>query len=308
MKKIILTLLVLCATTLSLQAQQVETYSAYDVNHDGATKVDDAVLVANRAQGKDTPDQEVAKAATIASLLQSIYDKLELLEERVDGLRSKYYLNVPDENGVCSAGHDYVDLGLKDAEGRTIYWATCNLGADKPEDPGLYFAWGEVEGNGPDVSDGREFYWNDYPLYDFESGMFLRYCFESWEEHKDDRTLLLRRDDAAVQHWDGSWRMPTTEEQDQLRENCDWVWDPTRKGMIVTGKNGNSIFLPAAGYRSKYWGLDQFGVTGYYWSSSLGETVQAAACILNFSQFDAYWGSFDRCCGLPIRAVCVAAE
>lgn len=308
MKKTCLTLVALCAATLAVQAQQqIETYSVYDVNHDGVTKADDAALVANSALGKEAPDQEMVEAATITSLLQSIDNRLEGLQEHVTDFKDKFRMNVPDENGVCAAGHDYVDLGLKDAQGHTIYWATCNIGADKPEDPGLYFAWAEVVGYGQDVSDGRKFDWESYRYCHDEKDHITKYFFGGIEGLSDHKTVLLREDDAASRHWGGSWRMPTEAELDLLRENCNWVWDPKKVGMTVTGPTGKSIFLPAAGYRNES-DLVLFKKNGYYWSSSLGETISASVGILNFTQYDAYWGALDRCCGLSVRAICVAGE
>jgi hypothetical protein len=156
-------------------------------------------------------------------------------------------------------GHEYVDLGLPSG----LLWATCNVGAESPEDYGDYFAWGETSPK----SD-----YDTYKYYSSSTDELTKYCTDSDYGLTDTKTTLDLIDDAARVNLGGSWRMPTSAEQDELREKCTWTWTTLNgiKGYKVTSKsNGNSIFLPAAGYRD---GTDVYSVgsLGDYWSSSLG--------------------------------------
>ena len=163
---------------------------------------------------------------------------------------------------------EYVDLGIT-VDGKKIKWATCNVGASKPEDYGDYFAWGETSGYN---SGKTNFSWTTY--FDTSDGgtTFTKYA-------TDKKTVLDFEDDAARASWGGSWRMPTDEEWTWLLENCTWTWTDNYNGTGVAGRivtsnvsgyKGNTIFLPAAGYRSNTY-LYSAGSNGYYWSSSLAE-------------------------------------
>ena len=159
-------------------------------------------------------------------------------------------------------GHGYVDLGLPSG----LKWATCNVGATKPEEYGNYYAWGETE--------PKTIYdWSTYKWCNGSDDTQTKYCTDSSYGTVDNKTVLELADDAARANWGGQWRMPTDEEWTELRENCEWTWTDDYngtgvKGRIVTSNiNGNSIFLPAAGYRY-YDDLDYAGSGGYYWSSS----------------------------------------
>ncbi len=144
--------------------------------------------------------------------------------------------DVPNNNG-----HEYVDLGL------SVKWATCNVGANKPEDYGDYYAWGEI-------------YTKD--VYDAET------CDTDYTFFGED--ISGNEDyDVAAYKWGGGWRMPTKAEIKELKSKCDWKWTTQNgvNGYKVTSKNGNHIFLPAAGYRH---GDSYIDVGGYgnYWCST----------------------------------------
>ena len=164
-------------------------------------------------------------------------------------------------------GHGYVDLGL------SVKWATKNVGASSSSDYGDYFAWGETETKSS---------------YDWDN------CFDclddtgdSWGTYKiGGKTSISPTSgyDTARENWGGTWRMPTIAELEELCNKCDWTWTSQggHYGALVTSKtNGNSIFLPAAGWR---YGTvtDDVGEHGNYWSSTLSSSVSYYARNLNF--------------------------
>ena len=154
------------------------------------------------------------------------------------------------------------------------YWAETNIGAEKPEDYGLYFWWGDTigyrrEGNAWVASDGSsrnfEFSEDNTPTYG-KNNATLRH--EGWMTSSG---VLSPVHDAAHVHWGGGWRMPTKQELDDLGSKCDWTWTTQNgvKGYVVKGRGayaGASIFLPAAGYGHGA-SLDYAGSFGNYWSS-----------------------------------------
>ena len=193
--------------------------------------------------------------------------------------------------------HESVDLGLPSG----LKWATCNVGAYVPEGYGYYFAWGEVE---PKTTYG----WSTYKYCVDNFDDLTKYCNNSdygKDGFTDNKTVLDPEDDAATANWGSAWRMPTKAEQDELRNNCTWNWTTLNgvKGYKVTGPNGNSIFLPAAGYvvaGTLYYA----GSDGYYWSSSLDTDNPSSAYYVSFySDFVGLYYS-GRYCGQSVRPVC----
>lgn len=189
-------------------------------------------------------------------------------------------------------GHEYVDLGLPSG----LKWATCNVGASSPEDYGVYYAWGETEGK-------RRYDWSTYTWCSGSETM-TKYCTNSSFGKIDNNKVLLPKDDVAHVKWGGNWRMPTYDEQRELLDNCTWTWTTLNgiAGCRITGPNGNSIFLPAAGFRNDT-GIESKGELGYYWSSSLGTSGGSGAYGLGFdaSSHDIY-GS-NRYGGRAVRPV-----
>ncbi len=187
-------------------------------------------------------------------------------------------------------GYEYVDLGL------SVKWATCNVGADSPEDYGDYFAWGETRPK---------------PIYDwshYKLGNYKWYIGANMEKYtrKDRKIQLDLSDDAACANWEGRWRIPTHDEFKELCEKCNWSWTTQNgvKGYKVTSEiNGNSIFLPAAGFRVDS-GLYKAGQTGYYWSSSLCTDNQNDAISVRLDSSCVSWYYYFRYYGQPIRPVC----
>lgn len=132
-------------------------------------------------------------------------------------------------------GRSFVDLGLTSG----VLWANCNVGAEQPYASGDYFAWGETK--------PKDFYGGNYS-----------YCGKG--------NILSLSDDAASVNWGGDWRMPTENEVEELVNECNWEWHSN--GYRVIGPNGNSIFLPAAGWYLND-ELHSVGIYGGYWTSSL---------------------------------------
>ena len=201
-----------------------------------------------------------------------------------------------------------VDLGL------SVKWAPFNLGATKPEEYGDYYAWGEKEpyyvGQEPLTwKDGKEkgYAWASYKWCMGSNSTLTKYCpntYFGYTGFTDDNTVLESIDDAAHAALGGQWRIPTDAEMEELQDKCTWEWTTLNgvNGRKVTGPNGNSIFLPAAG-RYTGTGLDWAGTQGFYWSSSLFPTTPIQAWFINFRSdgVNRYVG--DRVAGHPIRPV-----
>ncbi len=195
-------------------------------------------------------------------------------------------------------GHEYVDLGLTSG----TLWATCNVGATNPEDYGDYFAWGETETTTKETYNWATYKYGTYN-YDNDFSTLTKY------NPTDGKTILEPSDDAATANWGGEWRMPTKAEQDELRTECTWTKTILNgvDGYEVKGTNGNSIFFPAAGYQNGT-SLNETGLGGYYWSSSLDESSMNAAYALCFYSPSMYPYAFHRCYGRPVRPVCSPAK
>ncbi len=185
---------------------------------------------------------------------------------------------------------EYVDLGLSSG----TLWATFNVGAGSPEQYGDYFAWGETIPHQANADGDIVYDWSTYKYCNGSSSTMTKYCTNSRNGTVDNKTTLDITDDAATANWGGDWRMPTTEEQTELRTKCTWTWTTLNgvNGYRVVGPNGNSIFLPAAGYRVGK-GLSYVGSDGYYWSSSLG-SYPTVAYLLYFYSDDYDWDSDVR--------------
>ena len=185
-----------------------------------------------------------------------------------------------------------VDLGL------SVKWATCNVGAEAPEDYGDYYAWGETETK-------SNYDWSTYKWCNGSFTTQTKYCTDSSYGAVDNKTTLDLEDDVAHVKWGSKWRMPTYDELNELKNNCTWTWTTQngKDGYKVTSKtNGNSIFLPAAGYRHGS-SLDHAGSNGYYWSSSLNQSHTDHAYYLYFYSGGVDLYSNRRCYGLSVRPV-----
>lgn len=155
--------------------------------------------------------------------------------------------------------HEYVDLGLPSG----LMWATCNVDADAPEACGGYYAWGETE-------EKDDYSWNTYKYYDNNYATVTKYCIHERYGIVDGEDTLEAEDDVANVKWGAIWRLPTLDEQKELCKECTWEWTTVNNvaGYKITGPNGNSLFLPATGYKNDG-NIFNKAAAGYYWSSSL---------------------------------------
>ena len=196
-------------------------------------------------------------------------------------------------------GHDWVDLGLPSG----TRWATCNVGASTPTAYGNYYAWGET-------TTKTTYNWSTYIYCNGSNRTLTKYCSNSSygnNEFTDNLTTLEASDDAATANWGTGWRMPTYDELNELKNNCTVTWTTQNgvNGRLFTGPNGNSIFLPAAGYRNDSV-LYNAGSSGYYWSSSLYTGGPYLARDLSFGSDGYDMGDCGRHCGQSVRPVCVS--
>ena len=190
---------------------------------------------------------------------------------------------------VQNASDLYVDLGL------SVKWAKYNVGATTETGYGDYFAWGETTG----YNEGKTNFASDWSNYYFGTqSSFTKYT-------GSDYTVLQKEDDAAYAALGGKFRMPTKAEIDALLAlSKKWVTNYNGSGIngyTFTG-NGNTLFLPAAGYRSST-NFYYTGSIGYYWSSSLNTVNPIYAWDLYFNSGDAYAFGNDRFNGFSVRAV-----
>ena len=176
---------------------------------------------------------------------------------------------IPADSILVGDSHEAVDLGL------SVKWATCNVGASSPEEYGDYFAWGETTTNWDNsITD-------DLSITEMQSRGII-----------DSDGNLTAAYDAATVNWGSKWRMPTGNEIAELFYSCTWTWTTQNgvEGRKVTGPNGNSIFLPAAGY---YY-LDVTNLrdsgSGHYWSATpyYSSSVNAYSLSFNSDDFGCY--------------------
>ena len=180
-------------------------------------------------------------------------------------------------SGSSGSDEEVVDLGLPSG----LKWRSMNVGASKPEDYGNYYAWGET-------TTKTSYTWSNYK-------------YSSSDIYSDSKPNLTAEDDAATANLGNGWRTPKNKEWKELKEKCTWKWTTRNgvNGMLVTGPNGNSIFLPAAGYYRP--SLTNKGTYGSYWSSSYSSNENALAWDFINSDVSAAW--LDRSNGLSVRPV-----
>lgn len=191
-----------------------------------------------------------------------------------------------------------VDLGL------SVKWASCNLGANRPEAYGAYFAWGETDPK-------QNYEWPTYKWCMNGSGSQLtKYCMRSndgYDGFTDYKTTLVSEDDAATVILGRDWHIPTRDEYQELFNNCTHI-NTISNGVYgtmftsnITGYTDKWIFLPAAGFRDGT-SLSLAGSYGNYWTSSLNGSYSFYADYVNLNGVS--WSGFSRCLGFSVRPVC----
>lgn len=200
----------------------------------------------------------------------------------------------------CPDSVKAVDLGLPSG----LKWASCNIGATKPEEYGEYFAWGETQAK-------SAYGWSNYKWCNGADTKLTKYCNKSsyWDSSNplDNKTVLDPEDDAATANWGGDWRMPTDAEWTEMFLRCAYTWDSNYNGtgiagIVITAGNGNSIFLPAAGLRDNTKLVDA-GSGGSYWSSSLTTGMPSRAWYNLFYSGGIHRYEINRFYGLSVRPV-----
>ena len=179
--------------------------------------------------------------------------------------KSVHKLNIAESkpkvaDGTSKMKNDKVDLGLTSG----VLWATINIGASSPADAGDYFAWGEKETK-------DNFGWETYGLCNGSYSSIFKYT------QNDGKKILEPQEDVATSRLGKGWRIPTKEEMEELVNECKWTWERMngQLGWKVTGRNGNSIFLPAAGAGSSY-RIAGVGELGRYWTATRDESNYSA--------------------------------
>lgn len=201
--------------------------------------------------------------------------------------------NAPDVTGSIN-GYEYVDLGL------SVKWAVCNIGANSPEGYGNYYAWGETI--------TKEEY--DYKNYSFSSFRTVPYKIPYLVDDISGTSY-----DVASYLWGSSWRMPTSAEFDELaglaeKNKGKWITYKGTSGLLLTARNGKSIFFPAAGYKDGN-SIEGRGIEGEYWTStgskkstSTGHYPYSDSFYFSNEKLENLWATTGyRPNGLPVRAV-----
>lgn len=284
------------ATCKVVVAKKVIAVSSVELNKTTLELVEEEseTLVAT-VKPDDATDKTVTWSTSDASVATVEGGKVTAIKEGTATITAK----VGDKSAECKVIVSLfiptaVDLGL------SVRWASCNLGAFRPEESGDYYAWGEI-----DIKD--KYLWSNYKfnLGTGRDGPFSKYNLE------DKKKVLDLEDDVAHVKLGGSWRMPTIEECHELIEQCDINWTTYNgtgiKGCIITATNGNSIFLPACGYKD-YYKSPSSSSMGFYWTS-FRYNSPGCAHYIGF-EYDASRHGFniatpysDVCYGLPVRPV-----
>ena len=223
-------------------------------------------------QNYEKPSRLLGKAMSLVGVMSH---PLDLLDQ----------FNLFQFNFFASTNAEAVDLGLPSG----TKWANMNVGAKSPADYGDYFAWGETKTKSNYTEENSLTFKND--KFNFDIAGNPKY-------------------DAARANWGGKWRMPTNAQMEELINKCTWTWKKITDmngairgyGYRVTGPNGNSIFLPAAGFRGGS-GLDVAGSYGYYRSSTPRGYGGEGAFGLYFLSGDQYVLNIGRYDGQSVRPV-----
>ena len=187
------------------------------------------------------------------------------------------------------------DLGL------SVKWASFNLGATKQEERGYYYAWGETI---PCPGLKTSFHWTSYIWNKGSEVHLTKYNSSSSYGVVDGKMELDPEDDVVHMAFGDKWRIPTKSECQDLIDKCSWEWTTLNgvNGYTVTGTNGQSIFLPVAGYMNEtiLWGEND---RGRYWSSEIDMGSPYSAGSISFSSSGVNYLLSNRYEGHSIRPV-----
>ena len=296
---IVLCVLTLMLTSFTASAENVRG----DVDQDGRVTIGDVTVLIDYLLTDDASGISLVNADCDFDGRISIADVTRLIDNLLTGSWGDEPVT-PDE-------HEWVDLGLPSG----TLWATCNIGANYPEESGDYFAWGETA--------PKEIYsWETYKWAYIDSDdeyVLTKYNYDNQYGTVDNKMVLDPEDDAAYVLLGPSWRMPSAEQIQELTRWCSWKWRMRNDvyGWLGTGPNGKNIFLPVTGYRDED-SLRYVGSYGYCWSCDIRpEYTPDCAHSLTFGWGPNYWDyeyGFvglmydDRSFGFTIRPVRVGTE
>ena len=253
---------------------------------------DEGTVLTNQPQPKEK-QQPVASASTpsTGSGTSSEQPKskktlwIALTAVIIGAVAAVLLLRQPSLTGF-SQGHEYVDLGLPSG----TLWATCNVGASRPEDYGNYYAWGET-------STKSTYDWNTYRYANGDFDKLTKYCNKSNygdNGFTDNLTELQSGDDPAAANWGNGWQTPSMDQCVELLNYTDFEWT-TQNGVngwqFTSRMNGQTLFLPAAGRCDS--AFYDVGSSGWYWSRSLLTDTPDGAWYFVFDSDDWFVGN-DR--------------
>lgn len=199
----------------------------------------------------------------------------------------------PDDDNFVSS--DWVDLGLPSG----LLWAKCNVGANSPQEFGDYFAWGETITK-------SNYDWDTYKYW--QDMLLTKYCGNSawgYNGYSDNLNKLEPMDDAATVNMGSQVHTPTKAEWEELIANTTQTYTTidTTHGILFTGSNGNTMFLPCAGQHYRFFSLFDGNDAGFYWSSSLRENFSYESWFVLFNADTLRVHYVNRPVGYSVRGV-----
>ncbi len=273
--------LTLSASSLQLKVGDEETVSITSGNASFTLMSSNSGVATAKLVGFSVKVAAVGAGTATITVTDRRSGETATIEVTVADNQPQSYLTCPDNH------HPHmIDLGLPSG----TKWACCNVGANKPEDYGGYYAWGETV-------EKDSYNWSTYIHCDGTEG--------SCQNLGSDITGT--QFDVAHEIWGSMWVMPSKKQIDELINECifEWTTENGVKGGKFTSKtNDGSIFLPAAGYR---WGAELYdaGNLSFYWSSTLHNSSESIAYDLYFNSnsYDAYRSLDIRGSGRSVRPV-----
>ena len=264
----------------------------------GGTRTLTATIEPEDAENKEvtweTSDASVATVSSDGLVTAQALGTCTITCSATDGsgVKAECQVNVLPMGGSLCPNNNHphmIDLGLPSG----TKWACCNVGASRPEEYGYFYAWGETEPKY--IYNESTYKWWEYEPGSDVKGDYYKYTYDVKATRiagdfvgGDGLRELEPADDAATANWGSNWQMPSRDQCRELKNNCACQYNTIRNGVhgtLITGPNGNSIFLPAAGTRwyKYYW--DE-GEMCSYWSRSIGLLTYEEANIICFRELD----------------------